>query len=453
MKTKSTNGIDPHKVCFLQNKKTSLIFLLLFSLHSFSIQAQLHTSPSCGQNLNSELDWGTGANQVDWTPTGALNYTTNIDGHTFTYTFTGNTGTLASGSPLVGAALTTNEELELYTTGIGAGNITITVDISPPLEGDVGMSLFHINWGGSGGDKLQVYASYLGGAPIYPTFTTPASPDYTVNSGTGTLDANNFTTTSNGTAGANWNTSFIDKITIVWTECSSCSVAYHGLSIGGIDFCTCANSGTFQAESGCSFYDTDAISLTHNNDHNSSGTHTQTYALTDNAGQIVAINSSPNFAAQAEGDYQVYAINYKTAEGISNYSIGNNINSVTGDCIYTSSVDFTVCSCSFKAQEPIIVNAAGGSIGDGDMTIRYILTDNSGVILGISPDPAFAGQAEGSYLVYSLAYETAQGISNLTVGNNVSSITGACFDLSNSLSIGVCGFIPTCARYELITKH
>ncbi len=429
-----------------------LIPLLLLSSFFTNIYAQLHNTPSCSPNIVTGLDWGTNSGEANWTPSGALTFNTLVDGHTFTYTLTGNTTTL-SGSPTIGSSLAGSTELELYTNGLGGGGITVTIDISPPIQGDVGMSFYHVNSGGAGssGDKLTISASYLGGSTIFPTFTTPANADYTVNSGTGVADADG--TGTDYRLGINWSTSFIDEITILWEDCNICSSDYHGVAIGGIDFCSCAYSGTFQAENACSFFDTDPLNLTHNNDHNSSGTHTQTYALTDNAGQILATNSSPNFAAQTEGDYQVYAINYETAEGISNYSIGNNISGVTGDCIYTSSVDFMVCSCSFKAQEPIIINTAGGSIGDGDMTIRYLLTDNSGIILGISPDPVFAGQAEGSYLVYSLAYETAEGISNLAEGNNVSVVTGSCFDLSSSLSIGVCGLIPTCARYELITKH
>ncbi len=438
------------------SKPYFIISLVIWTLliNSLSLNAQLHTNPSCSSNIATGLDWGTNAGEANWTPTGALTFNTIVDGHTFTYTLTGNTSTLADGSPFVDYSMASSGELELFTDGIGFGsNITVTIDISPPLEGDIGMSVFQINASAGSGDRVQVFATYLGGAAIYPSFTTPSFPDYSLNSGTGTADATGSSTSANRILGANWSSALIDEITIVWRECSTCGVGYHGLAIGGIDFCTCAYSGTFQAESACSFFDTDAISLTHNNDHNSSGTHTQTYALTDNAGQILAINSSPNFAAQTEGDYQAYAINYEAAEGISNYSIGNNISSVTGDCIYTSSVAFTVCSCSFKAQEPIIVNAVGGSIGDGDMTIRYILTDDSGAMLGISPDPAFAGQAGGSYLIYSLAYKTAQGISNLSIGNNISSVTGSCFDLSSSLSIGVCGTIPTCARYESFTKH
>jgi len=436
-------------------KPYGLISIIIFALtvNFLTLNAQLHNAPSCAPNVITGLDWGSGGEQSDWTPTGGLTYSTIVDGYTFTYTITGNTGTLAGGSPYVSTELTTNNELTLYSDGIGAGGITITIDISPPISGDVGMSFYHVNSGGAGnsGDKLTISASYLGGSAIFPTFTAATSPDYTVNNSTGVVDATGAGT--NQTVGANWSTSFIDEITILWDDCSICSIDYHGVAIGGIDFCSCAYSGTFQAESACSFFDTDAINLTHNNDHNSSGTHTQTYALTDNAGQILAINSNPTFAAQAEGDYEVYAVNYETAEGISNYNVGNNISSVTGDCIYTSSVNFNVCSCNFKSQESIIVNAAGGSIGDADMTIRYVLTDNSGAMLGISPNSAFEGQAEGSYLIYSLAYDTAQGISNLTVGNNISTVTGSCFDLSSSLSIGVCGTIPTCARYESFTKH
>lgn len=436
-----------------------IFYIALFTLF-FCVkgQAQLHSAPSCGANIPVSLNWGTSTGEVNWTPTGNLTYSAvNVgdSGHTFTYTFSGNTAALASLSPYVSKELSTPDALTLYTSGLASGAITLTIDISPAISGEVGMSFFHINGSaGSGGDKFTVYATNGGGAPIYPTFTDDTSPAYSSNS-SGVLDATG--TGSGDTAGANWSTATIDQITIIWDDCGVCGSGFHGTAISGIDFCAssvCApNAGSFSGLGGCNFIESSAVEITHNNDHNSNASYTQSYALTNASGVIQSISTTPSFGILAVGNYQVYAINYETSGGISNYSIGNNMSTVAGSCLQITNNSFQVCSCDYTNGQPIVFSAAGGDINTGSATTQYALTNSGGEILAIASNAVLPGQSEGIYYVYAVTYDTASGISNLIIGNNISTVTSSCFDVSVSLNIGVCGTIPKCARYESITQN
>lgn len=431
---------------------------------TYQVKAQLHSAPSCGVNTSASLIWGTSAGEFDWTPAGNLTYTAaNVggSGYTFTYTVSGNTAGLTTSffgtdsSPLVASDLGPSDALELYTNGLAGGGVTITIDISPAISGDIGMSFYHINGStGSGGDKFTVHASYNGGSPIYPTFTEDSNPSYTSNA-TGELDSQD--AGSGGTAGANWSAPNIDQIVIVWEDCGICSSSSHGAAISGIDFCAgppcLADAGAFTAIGGCGFLETATLAPTHDGNHNATADFTQTYALTDASGVIQAIAASPSFPAQVVGDYQVYAINYETSGGISNYNTGNNISSVTGGCLVTSNVAFSVCACNFAANETITFNAAGGDIGTGSATTQYALTDSGGIIQAISSNTTFPGQAEGVYNIYAITYDTASGISNLAVNNNISAVTGSCADISDALGFGICGADPRCGRYESIIQN
>ena len=72
--------------------------------------------------------------------------------------------------------------------------------------------------------------------------------------------------------------------------------------------------------------------------------YTQSFALTDADGTILSFSATPAFSNLANGVYNVYSINYRTAAGITNYSIGNQINAVTGSCLNISpALGFVVC--------------------------------------------------------------------------------------------------------------
>ncbi|MBX2926221.1 MAG: hypothetical protein KF852_00170 [Saprospiraceae bacterium] len=67
--------------------------------------------------------------------------------------------------------------------------------------------------------------------------------------------------------------------------------------------------------------------------NNTDNQHTQSYALTDEAGEILAISATPSFMGLSNGTYHVYSINYETAGGINGYMVGQNISGVTGACL------------------------------------------------------------------------------------------------------------------------
>lgn len=93
--------------------------------------------------------------------------------------------------------------------------------------------------------------------------------------------------------------------------------------------------------------------------------------------------------------------------------------------------------CNY-VEGTINFTANGGNTGAG-YTNEYLLTDASGLILQINSSPSFTNVTAGSYNIYNLNYETANGApTGNTVGQNVSGIGGLCIDLSTALPINVC---------------
>lgn len=86
----------------------------------------------------------------------------------------------------------------------------------------------------------------------------------------------------------------------------------------------------------------------------------------------------------------------------------------------------------------VTLNSAGGS---GGGTVRYVLTDASGLIRQVSSTPTFSGfTGSQSYTALAISYDgTATG---LTVGSALSAVTATCFNWSPSLVFGVCTTVP-----------
>lgn len=310
----------------------SLIFFALFLIYlcllpSLSL-AQIHKKPSCQSNIPTSLVWANGVQEFTYLPDGTLNYSVFIDGYTLSYTISGNVQSLTAESPLVVDALASKDALSLYTNGLGKRPIVLTIDISPPIEGDVGLTLFNINQIGNkrkAGDQLIISASLEGGSPIYPKFSTPPMADYTTNEELGILDANASNFSRSQMAGVNWEGEIIDQIQLVWKDCSNCDKEFHSVAIGNLEFCTFVNAGTFDEVVDNIFTDKEKIRVFHYNDHNDCESHLQTYALTDLYGNILEINNVPVFSKQPIGFYHVYAINYQMNGIFSNYTKGENI--------------------------------------------------------------------------------------------------------------------------------
>src|SRR5262245_12777850 len=86
----------------------------------------------------------------------------------------------------------------------------------------------------------------------------------------------------------------------------------------------------------CDYAPNAPIILTASGGNNGAGFSTR-YALTDSGGMILQLaTNTPSFSGQLAGSYWAYGINYKTATGINNLALGQNISAVTGPCVAVS---------------------------------------------------------------------------------------------------------------------
>lgn len=157
--------------------------------------SQLHSPPQCGENYT--LDWTTSpsaSNEYDWLAVGALTNTfTDVHGSgiDFTVTFSGDTGTFEAWdgveTPKVGKSASAGafEGLDLRTEGFTVSSgITCTITFSSPIYA-LSFDLYHVNKSGFNGDMYTISATTTSGVTILPTFTSSATPSYTVNNATG----------------------------------------------------------------------------------------------------------------------------------------------------------------------------------------------------------------------------------------------------------------------------
>lgn len=224
------------------------VILLCCFFISISSNAQLHAPPSCGENYT--LDWSStpvAANEFNWSPAGVLTNTfTNVDnsGIDISIAFTGETSSFGSWgglqTPKVGnSASSTDESLDLITNGFSSTGITCTMTFSTPIYA-LSFDLSHVNSNGTNGDMYTITATTTNGDTIYPTFTTSATPSYTVNNATGVVDANASSTSgTNAIVGINFlDDDYITSVTFLWQNCSTCSPnVMHGSGLGNFSFC------------------------------------------------------------------------------------------------------------------------------------------------------------------------------------------------------------------------
>ncbi|RKM95714.1 S-layer family protein, partial [Aquimarina sp. AD10] len=223
----------------------------------------LHTTPACDGTLYS-LNWdtvpeATADNEFDWAPDGALTNTfndVNSSGINITHTFTGETGTLSAWpgstlSPNIGfnATVNTQEVLQIHTDGLATGSAGIiqTITFSDGSGAtniySIGFDLFDIDFSSleSSGDRVTITAIDGLGNTIFPTFTTGATPNFTVDGATGVVNANNGTSNvEDSQLGVNFlDTDGITSISIVWNNCAGCApLESRGIGFGNTRFCT-----------------------------------------------------------------------------------------------------------------------------------------------------------------------------------------------------------------------
>ena len=113
--------------------------------------------------------------------------------------------------------------------------------------------------------------------------------------------------------------------------------------------------------------------------------------------------------------------------------------------------DLILPDCQYTSGSVIQLAVSGGSNNAGETT-EFILTDADGQILQIANSPSFTNIATGGYIAYAFSYETAQGASNLSVGQNITNVTsGNCFDFSPPYTFTVCPPVNTCDEAPLTT--
>ncbi|MCX6218560.1 hypothetical protein [Spirosoma sp.] len=97
----------------------------------------------------------------------------------------------------------------------------------------------------------------------------------------------------------------------------------------------------------------------------------------------------------------------------------------------------TLASCDFTSST-ITLKSSGGS---GSGTTQYVLADSVGIIVRVSSTATFSGLAGSrTYMALSITHDGS--VSNLSVGQPLSSVTATCFDWSDALPIRVCVSLP-----------
>ncbi|MCK6694450.1 MAG: thrombospondin type 3 repeat-containing protein, partial [Thermoanaerobaculia bacterium] len=186
----------------------------------------------------------------------------------------------------------------------------------------------------------------------------------------------------------------------------------------------------------CHFKTGDPVALNASGYNNAAG-YAQSYLLTDNTGIIQYVTATLPINGVAAGQYTAYAVNYRTTGAQPNLSVGININAIGGDCVDLSApLPVGVCDCN-NTTGNLTFNLSGNNT-TGGYTQSFALTDPDGTILAISAAASFSALTDGVYNVYSVNYETSGGISSYTVGNQITTVNGPCFDISVALGFVVC---------------
>ena len=202
---------------------------------------------------------------------------------------------------------------------------------------------------------------------------------------------------------------------------------------------------------------------------NSGASFTQKYILTDSIGAILQITNTPQYLGLSNGIYNVYAVNYETTTGITGLTVGQNKGGITGTCVNISQPlgyvvcrssieiagngidddgdnlidchdsDVTACTCTTTSSITFGISGQNTTAG---FTTRYALTDSFGIIKQIVNTPSVSGLTDGKYRIYSVNYETATGVTGLTLGQNISAVTGTCVAKSLPLLYKIC--LPNC---------
>jgi hypothetical protein len=191
----------------------------------------------------------------------------------------------------------------------------------------------------------------------------------------------------------------------------------------------------------CNYTDITTVTLSQSGGSNAAG-ETTSYVLTDLLGEILAIENTPTFTSLTTTDYGSYAVSYVTAGGITDLSVGQNIQNVSSSgCIdFSNPYSFRVCpsSCNYTDVTTVTLTQTGGSNAAGETT-AYVLTNLSGQILDIKTNTTFNNLTDTTYLAYAISYETASGVTGLSIGQNIQNVSSpGCLDLSSPYNFRIC---------------
>lgn len=185
----------------------------------------------------------------------------------------------------------------------------------------------------------------------------------------------------------------------------------------------------------CNFLENESISLNISG-YNKDESFMQTYALVETTGNILEIANMPTFSRQDTGNYYVYALNYDTTTSVNNFVVGENIVNLSGTCFDTTRINITICACSMECNSTVgaIAITNTGYNATPDFNQVYALADTFGLILQtienpITTRPLFSGIYSGHYHLYAINYDTRGTFTGLTVGNNITAISGDCLDI------------------------
>ena len=139
--------------------------------------------------------------------------------------------------------------------------------------------------------------------------------------------------------------------------------------------------------------------------------------------------------------YAIYGLNYQTSDGINGLTVGQNVAGVNSSSLdVTAPTFYTVCRPVYSCNNTsgTIAPTISGQNTDPSYTQQYALVDTEGVILRLAVTPSFTGLDNGRYQVFALNYATANGVTGLTLGQNIYDVTGTCLNISTPLLYQVC---------------
>ena len=186
---------------------------------------------------------------------------------------------------------------------------------------------------------------------------------------------------------------------------------------------------------------------------NSQGDNFQ-WIVTDDEGYILGLPPMPDvvdFNGAGAGTCEIWYLRYDGE--VAGLTMGSNISAITGDCFDLSDnavqvVRTNADGCPANGGElfggPFTFTVGDGNadmIPAGSITVansqgdnfQWIVTDDEGYILGLPPMPDvvdFNGAGAGTCEIWYLRYDGE--VAGLTMGSNISAISGDCFDLSNN---------------------